>query len=82
LQGAADEDSVSTSDTVEITAGKIADYFDSGSQMVWVVNPQNKTVLIYHGNTPDKLLKAGDVIDGEAVVPGFKMSIDELFAKP
>jgi Uma2 family endonuclease len=84
LQGAPDLaiEVLSPSDTVKDVTEKLADYFESGAKLVWVVNPDNKTLLVYHGTTPDRLLKSGDSIDGETIVPGFQMPVDELFAKP
>jgi Uma2 family endonuclease len=72
---------LSESDISTTISEKAAEYFDSGTQLLWVVNPVEKTVLVYHSATPDTLLKSGDSLDGENVVPGFSMPIDELFAE-
>jgi len=72
---------LSPSDTVNDMAEKLSDYFASGARLVWVVNPQEKSVLIYHETTPERLLRSGDMIDGEDVVPGFSMPVSELFAE-
>jgi Uma2 family endonuclease len=70
---------LSPSDTVKDIAEKMAEYFDNDTKLGWVVNPSDRTVLVYHGPTPDKLLRSGDTLDGEAMVPGFSMPVDELF---
>jgi hypothetical protein len=36
--------------------------------------------MIYHSpKEPDRLLKSGNFLDGEDIVPGFKLAIAELF---
>jgi hypothetical protein len=37
--------------------------------------------LVYHSPHPDQLLRQGDVISGEKVIPGFTLPISELFAE-
>jgi len=72
---------LSPEDTVERLHEKIVEYFENGTQLVWVVNPEEQTVLVYHTPQPDKLLRTGDELDGENVIPGFSMPVGELFAE-
>jgi Uma2 family endonuclease len=71
---------LSPSDTVEMLHDKIIDYFENGSRLVWVVNPEEKVVLIYHSPQPDQLLREGDAISGEDVIPGFSTPVSDLFS--
>jgi Uma2 family endonuclease len=73
---------LSPSDTVMEVGSKIAELFENGTRLAWVVNPREKSVLVYHGATPDRLLKPGDQLDGELVLPGFAMPVAELFDQP
>jgi Uma2 family endonuclease len=84
LKGAPDlaVEVLSPSDTVKNIAEKLIDYFASGAKLVWVVNLEEKSVLVYHSATPDRVLKAGDRLDGGSVLPGFQLEIAELFAQP
>jgi Uma2 family endonuclease len=59
----------------------MARYFAHGCRLAWVINPAEKTALIYRGPTADRLLKTGDTLDGEDVVPGFRLPLAELFAE-
>lgn len=61
---------------------KIAEYFRNGTQRVWVVDPAGRTVRLHRGGEPDRTLHLGDILDGEGVVPGFRLSLDDLFAAP
>ena len=60
---------------------KLVDYFANGSQLVWVVNPRERVVLIYHSPEEHHILREGDVISGESVIQGFTLTVSELFAE-
>ncbi|MEP0917497.1 Uma2 family endonuclease [Leptolyngbya sp. DQ-M1] len=67
------------SNTFEEIHQKIVEYFESGSRLVWVINPDEESVIVYRSATPDRLLKKTDFLDGEEVVDGFRLEIAELF---
>ena len=81
LQGAPDlaVEIISPSNTFEEIHDKIVEYFDNGSKLVWVIHPDEKSVLVYHRPEPDRLLKAADSLDGEAVIPDFSLLVADLF---
>jgi Uma2 family endonuclease len=83
FQGAPDlvVEILSPSDTVESLHEKIVEYFESGTRLLWVLNPEEQTVLVYHSPQPDRLLRPGDFLDGETIIPGFSMPVGELFAE-
>lgn len=60
---------------------KLVDYFANGSRLVWVINPKEKIVLVYHSPNAYDVLREGDMISGETVVPGFILPVSELFAE-
>jgi Uma2 family endonuclease len=61
---------------------KIAEYFENGAQLVWVISPNQHYVLVYRSaEEPDRLLKSADALDGEDVVPGFTLPVADLFQK-
>jgi Uma2 family endonuclease len=60
---------------------KIAQYFENDTKLAWLVNPVNQTVQVYRGRTPEKMLRAGDVLDGEDILPGFTFPVADLFAE-
>ncbi|MBD2079862.1 Uma2 family endonuclease [Leptolyngbya sp. FACHB-17] len=70
---------ISPSNTFEEIHQKIVEYFESGSRLVWVINPDEESVIVYRSATPDRLLKKADFLDGEEVVDGFRLAIAELF---
>ncbi len=70
---------LSPSNTIEEIHGKIVEYFDNDTRLVWVIHPDEKYVLVYHSPEPDRFLRSADHLDEEEVVPGFSMAVAELF---
>ena len=59
---------------------KRREYFASGTRLEWVVDPQTRTVAVYHAiGEPTRVLTESDTLDGEQVVPGFTMPVADLF---
>ncbi|MBD2636295.1 Uma2 family endonuclease [Limnothrix sp. FACHB-881] len=82
LEGAPDlaVEVLSPGNTVEEIDGKITEYFANGTRLMWVINPQQRYILVYRSpQEPDRLLKTADRLDGEAIIPGFSLPIAELF---
>jgi Uma2 family endonuclease len=63
------------------THDKMVEYFDSGARMAWVINPEEKSALVYRGAEAGRLLRGTDALDGEDVLPGFRLPLMELFAE-
>ena len=63
------------------THDKMVEYFDSGARMAWVINPEEKSALVYRGADAGRLLRVADALDGEDVLPGFRLPLAELFAE-
>lgn len=66
-------------------AAKARLYLSGGTRLVWVVWPSSGHVDVWRaGNegAPAAVLKAGDALDGEDVVPGFAYPVAAVFADP
>ncbi len=70
---------LSPSNTIEEIHGKIVEYFENDTRLVWVIHPDEKYVLVYHAPEPDGFLRPQDLLVGEAIVPGFSLAVAELF---
>ncbi|HEY9852516.1 MAG TPA: Uma2 family endonuclease [Leptolyngbyaceae cyanobacterium] len=84
LEGAPDlaVEILSPSNTVEEIHNKLVEYFENGARLVWVIHPKENYVLVYRSaQSPDRLLKSTDSLDGEDVVPGFTLPVADLFQK-
>ncbi len=73
---------VSPNDTHSEVIGKSLTWLEAGSRMVMVVDPEKRTVTVYRSRDEIRVLttEAGDTTDGAGVVPGWKLSVAELFA--
>jgi len=58
---------------------KLDDYLFSGTQLVWVVDPVRRTVMIVAADAPVRWLREADTLDGGTVVPGFTCPVSEIF---
>ncbi len=73
---------MSESNTVNETGDKIIEYFQAGTQLVWIIHPKSKTVDVYHKTITDiRILDINGVLDGGDMLPGFTLTIRELFKK-
>lgn len=61
---------------------KIAEYLDAGVPLVWIVTPQARTIRAYRSDGTTRLYRAADVIEGEPVLPGFRLAVGEVFPEP
>ncbi len=55
-------------------------YLAAGTQLVWVLRPKSKTILVYRSETDIQLLTQNDILTGEDVVEGFSCPVAALFA--
>jgi Uma2 family endonuclease len=58
---------------------RLTDFFASGSQIAWVINPETDSVEICHSPIQRQLLGPGAELDGEHLLPGFRYPIADLF---
>lgn len=60
---------------------KLKEYFLTGSRLVWIVDPIGRVVDVH--TAPDRFirLKEGDTLDGGDVLSGFRLSVEQLFAR-
>ena len=58
---------------------RLADFFSSGTQLAWIIHPQEQFVEICHSPVQRKILGSGAVLDGEQLLPGFQYPIADLF---
>jgi Uma2 family endonuclease len=69
----------SLGDTVAESEGKVAEWLEYGTRLVWVISPKLRTVTVYRSLTDIVTLTEKDTLDGGEVVPGFQYPITKLF---
>ena len=63
-------------------ARKLRFYLNHGVEMVWVVDPAVETITVYlPGDADEHVLRAGDVLDGGTVLPGFQVAVSDVMAR-
>jgi Uma2 family endonuclease len=72
---------ISPSNTVYDINEKVVQYLEAGSHLVWVVDPHTRSVTIYRSLQDATILRGGDELSGEQVIPGLRQSLRELFAE-
>ncbi len=70
---------LSPTDLVEELMEKVAEYFQAGVRLVWVVSPRLRMIQVYESLTQIRILTAADELDGGAVLPGFRTPVAALF---
>ena len=60
---------------------KRREYFQAGVRLVWMVDPQSRTVAVYTDPESFSVASEEDIIDGRDVLPGWKVDLGRLFAK-
>jgi Uma2 family endonuclease len=58
---------------------KVREYLAAGVRLVWVINPDGRTVTIHRPQGPGTVLHEQDELAGETVLPGFRCRIADLF---
>ena len=71
---------ISPSDTYTQVEDKILEWLHAGTLMVVAVNPRQRTVTVYRSLVNIVILTQNDILDGKDVVPGWSLSIRDLFA--
>jgi len=70
---------LSPSNTRRQMREKIVEYFSSGSKLVWLVDPDDRSVTVYEKPDEGRMLHQGTVIDGGDVLPDFSCPVADFF---
>ena len=60
---------------------KLKQYFEAGVTLVWYIDPETRSARMYAGLTDMTVVDQDGVLDGGPVLPGFQLSLRELFAR-
>jgi len=70
---------VSRTQTAHDLARKALEYLQAGTKMVWVVDPESKTVAVYTPPNHIRVLREDETLDGGEVLPNFQIRVGDLF---
>lgn len=71
---------LSDSNTPREIERKLAEYFEAGCRLAWVIDPKTRTADVYTAPDECQHLRPTQSLDGGDVLPGFKLPLKELFA--
>ncbi len=58
---------------------KLEEYFSIGVERVWIIEPEDRVVLVYRSSTESTRLTETDTLRGEGLLDGFIMPVADLF---
>ncbi len=70
---------VSPDDRPRKVQEKVKDWLAAGARRVWVLYPRTATVHVHSSPTDVRILRHGDVLADEELLPGFAVLLAELF---
>ena len=82
FQGAPDlaVEVISPSDRPNEVAAKVQDWLRAGCRLVWVVDPEKRTVTAHRSRNEVVVLTVADTLTGGDVLPEFAMPVAKIFA--
>jgi Uma2 family endonuclease len=72
---------LSRSNTPSEMRGKREEYFAAGVALVWMVDPDERSVTVYTSPEDSVSCGASDALGGGTVLPGFFLPLGDLFAE-
>lgn len=72
---------VSPSDRASDVTAKALAWVTAGVRLVWVVDPQARIATVYRTDNRFEIVREDGVLDGEDVVPGFRLPLAEVLAQ-
>jgi Uma2 family endonuclease len=60
---------------------KLREYFEAGVRAVWMIDPRSRSAEVYSSPAGSVLVEEDGVIDGGNILPGFTLSLRDLFKR-
>ncbi len=57
----------------------MVEWTQRGARLVWVLNPKRRQIRVHRTNGTTSALSGDDRLDGEDLLPGFSVPVNELF---
>lgn len=58
---------------------KLDEYLAAGVPLVWIVNPDRRTIRVYRNDGTTRLFRAQETIENEPLLPGFSLRTGDVF---
>ena len=73
---------MSPSDTMTKMNRRISQFLKRGIPLVWLVDPETRTVTVYRPGENLEVLRGTDELTGDDVLPKLRYRVEDLFALP
>lgn len=73
---------VSPNDPAEYLQDKLNDYLRVGVPLVWFIYPESRVAVVYRQDGTANRLTEDQFLDGETVIPGFRLRLGEILPPP
>lgn len=70
---------LSPSNTRAEMTEKVAAYLAGGTALLWIIDPERRSVTVYTRDGQSGILGEGETLDGGEVLPGFSLPVADLF---
>jgi Uma2 family endonuclease len=70
---------ISPDQTVKKSQGKLIHSTSHGTQLGWLIHPYKRTIDVYRPGRPAERVAPEGVLEGEPVLPGFRLPAAEVF---
>jgi Uma2 family endonuclease len=72
---------ISPNDLWRKVLAKVEEYLQAGVLLVWVIDPEARSVHVYRRDGTVSLIRETDDLSGEDVVPGFRCPLASIFPR-
>jgi Uma2 family endonuclease len=72
---------LSVSNTRTEMERKRREYFDSGTELVWQIDPDERTCEVFTSPDDSVVIGIDGIVDGGTVLPGFRLPLREFFER-
>jgi len=71
----------SKNDTVAELDRKVADYLTAGVRVVWVADPESKTIAAHRAGSQSRIYRESDTLTIDDVIPGLKLNVADIYSQ-
>jgi len=72
-------ETISPGNSFDEIQSKIEEYLKAGTKLIWIVYPKQKMIHVHRQSNVINVLRETDELDGEDVLPNFRLKLSEIF---
>jgi Uma2 family endonuclease len=69
----------SPTDSLSVLQEKMLEYLANGTQLGWLIDPEQRRVSVYRPGMPVEILENPDTVSGAPLLPGFVLDLGEVW---